>query len=201
MIIVTAGDFIKALQAYGWSWIKRKTDALYGSQIYTFASGLYYTVVSSPSDTTLALVQNLLSGTYFPVSATTTFDRIGIEVTTAVASSTVRLGIFQCVGGVPTTRVLDAGTIDSSTTGAKEITISQSLSPGLYVLLAVAQGGASGATVRGRTGSFGITPPQTSIGNQNTQGFTTAGVSGALASSYTWGIAQFTNPKVYLRAA
>lgn len=171
------------------------------AQLYTFASGLYYTILSPPVDTTVALTNNLLCGTYFPVSATTTFDRIGIEVTSAIASSTVRLGIFLCVGGIPSTRVLDAGTIDSSTTGAKEIIISQSLTPGLYALLAVAQGGASGATVRGRNGAYGVVPPQTTIANQNNQGFIVAGVSGAIASSYTWGIAQSTNPKVYLRAA
>lgn len=171
------------------------------AQLYTFASGFYYNTLSSPSDSTLAMTQNTLIGTYFPVSATTTFDRIGIEVTSAIASSTVRLGIFRCVGGIPSTLVLDAGTIDSSTTGAKEITISQSLTPGLYVLLAVAQGGASGATVRARSGAYGINPPQTTIANQNNQGFSVAGVSGALASSYTWGIMQSINPKVYLRAA
>jgi hypothetical protein len=181
--------------------LKTYFDTLYGCQVYTFASGLYYTVLSSPSDGATAFTQNNIFGTYFPVSVTTTFDRIGIEVTAAIASSTVRLGIFRCVGGVPTTRVLDAGTIDSSTTGAKEITISQSLTPGLYILVACPQGGASSPTLRSRTGGYGIPPPQTSIANQNNTGFNISGVSGAFASSYSFGISQTSSPKVYLRAA
>jgi hypothetical protein len=183
------------------STLKTYFDTLYNFPIYTFASGYYYTVLSSPSDGAIAFTQNYIFGTYFPVSVTTTFDRIGIEVTAAIASSTVRLGIFRCVGGVPTTRVLDAGTIDSSTTGAKEITISQSLTPGLYILVACPQGGASSPTLRSRMGGYGIPPPQTSIANQNNTGFYISGVSGAFASSYSFGITQSACPKVMLRAA
>lgn len=171
------------------------------AQAYSFAAGYYYTFLAVSTDTTLNMTQNILIGSYFPVSATTTFDRIGIEVTAAVASSTIRLGIYRCVGGIPTTRILDAGTVDSSTTGAKEITISQSLSPGLYVIVAVSQGGASGASTRGRSSSAGITVPQAAINNANNQGFSTSGVTGALASSYTWILSQSTMPKVMLRAA
>jgi hypothetical protein len=59
-----------------------------------------------------------------------TVDRIGLEVTTLLNPSTIRLAIYTDVNDVPTALVLDAGTIDSSTTGYKEITISQSLNAG-----------------------------------------------------------------------
>jgi hypothetical protein len=59
-----------------------------------------------------------------------TVDRIGLEVTTLLNPSTIRLAIYTDVNDVPTALVLDAGTIDSSTTGYKEITISQALNAG-----------------------------------------------------------------------
>lgn len=71
-----------------------------------------------------------------------TVDRIGAEVQTAAASTTVRLGIYaNSATDGPGTLVLDAGTIDSSTTGFKEITVSQALSPGIYWLAAAPVGG------------------------------------------------------------
>ena len=67
------------------------------------------------------------------VMETTTYDRIGIEVTAAVAG-TADLRIFNCVNGLPTSLVLSAGTVDTGTTGSKEIIISQELSRGYYFL-------------------------------------------------------------------
>ncbi len=39
--------------------------------------------------------------------------------------------------GIPTSLVLDAGTVSTGTTGAKEITISQAITAGAYALVAV----------------------------------------------------------------
>lgn len=62
----------------------------------------------------------------------TTIDRIGVRVTNAQASSTVRLGMYNSnTNGEPSTRIFDAGTVSSATTGVKEITISQSITAGL----------------------------------------------------------------------
>lgn len=72
-----------------------------------------------------------------------TITRIGLEITTAAASTTIRLGIYErdSTNGAGAL-VLDAGTIDSSTTGGKEITISQTLT-GYYILAAICDGSAS----------------------------------------------------------
>lgn len=72
----------------------------------------------------------------FLVGKTTTFTRIGINVTT-LAAGNCRLGIYNASSGLPTSLVLDAGTVSTGTTGSKEITISQSLSAGAYFLVAV----------------------------------------------------------------
>ena len=72
---------------------------------------------------------------YIPifVEETTTYIRIGCNVTTA-AAGTADLRIFNWNDGVPGSLVLAAGTVDTGTTGAKQIVISQQLTRGYYFL-------------------------------------------------------------------
>ena len=67
------------------------------------------------------------------VAETTTFIGIGIRVDTALEGS-ADLRIFAWENGLPGKLILSAGTVDTGTTGAKEITISQTLSRGYYFL-------------------------------------------------------------------
>jgi hypothetical protein len=78
--------------------------------------------------------------------ATTTIDRIGIEVTSAGTASVsiCRIGIWADSGGAPGTLLLDAGTVATDSTGLKEITISQALTLGTLYWLGVAPQGAAG---------------------------------------------------------
>lgn len=64
----------------------------------------------------------------------TTLDRLAIEVTTAVAATTARLGIYDSdgTGGQPGTLIIDAGTVATTSLGVKEATISQSVSGLVY---------------------------------------------------------------------
>lgn len=82
---------------------------------------------------------------YQPIFVTTitTYDRIGINVQSG-AAGTVRLGIYEADVSspnaiTPKALVLDAGTVDVTTTGTKQITISETLNPGFY-FLAMAMG-------------------------------------------------------------
>jgi hypothetical protein len=52
-----------------------------------------------------------------------TLDRIAVQVQTGTAS-VIHLGIYNYSTGVPTDLLIDAGTVDSSTTGTLEITTS-----------------------------------------------------------------------------
>lgn len=63
-----------------------------------------------------------------------TVDRIAVQVTTAVAGTLSRLGIYNHSATTfrPSTLLLNAGTIDTGTTGLKSITISQALTAGIY---------------------------------------------------------------------
>ena len=116
------------------------TMATIGSRwgVTHYRAGRYYgpSVGNSP-DAGGGYGANRLVWAQFFVAEDRTFDRIGCGVTVAVASTTQGLGIWKNDrAGIPGpgTLVLDAGTVDSSTTGYKEITISQALPAGLHWL-------------------------------------------------------------------
>jgi len=110
----------------------------------------YYGPMIAGATATAAMTLNVIYASPFAVVKTITLDRIAINVTTAAAGATARLGIYADDGTTyPGSLVLDAGTVDVSTTGMKTITISQELTPGLY-WLCVWSGG--GPTIRGVAG-------------------------------------------------
>lgn len=118
-------------------------------------------------------------------------DRIACEITTARTPGTVRLGIYEMslTTGDPTTLLLDAGTVDATTSGIKEITISQSIATsGWYLLAAAAQGG-SGANVAVRTvlggqfQRFGVAVATLLGATARATSFFSNNVSGAFASN------------------
>jgi hypothetical protein len=94
-----------------------------------------------------AAVDTLVHVPFYAIEGET-FDRIGINVTTLQASGLARLGIYESAAdGTPGALVLDAGTVDCSTTGAKEITISQALTADTWYWLAIVlNNGSIGAT-------------------------------------------------------
>lgn len=97
----------------------------------------YYGSFPAAAVTTFAITANRLY--YFPffVPQATTFTRIGINVTTGAAGN-ARLGIYANSNGIPSgAPTLDAGTVDVSTTGEKEIVISQALAAGWHWLALV----------------------------------------------------------------
>ena len=106
-----------------------------------------YTIspIASDSVSVLAIVPDKLWFIPLIVGEQTTFTRIGVNVTSALASSEMCLGIYKADGDgrFPSTLILDAGTVDTSTTGEKEITISQTLEPGIYHVAGVADQGIS----------------------------------------------------------
>lgn len=94
-----------------------------------------------PSSTqTLTLGANTLYAIPFAVGDTATFVRIAIDVTTADATRSARLGIYGWSNGLPGARLLDAGVVSVASTGIKEIAISQALSAGMYALALVSDG-------------------------------------------------------------
>lgn len=120
----------------------------------------------------------------FEVAEGRAFDRIGLQMhwSGPQADTLVRLGIYENDDGDPGALVLDAGTVDTSTTGTKEITIAETLTPGLYWLAAAHQGVGTGTVVMIGTGSVSPIPaPSTGYLAQNNGGWKdAAGPAGAL---------------------
>lgn len=157
-----------------------------------------YTANTSNASTTSGITSNRLYYLPYLITTSTTFDRIAIEHLGAVggASSVVRLGIYSSTSSLPSTLVLDAGTIDLTTAIAfKTITINQTLTPGLYFLAVVAQVTSGSPTFR--TAPPTIVTPDTANINSGSK-FETA--TGTLPSTATPGASNTTTiPIAWMR--
>jgi hypothetical protein len=170
----------------------------------SFVTGLYSQPdVVGADNQTVVLGNGTLTALPFSVGRTTTFDRIGIEVTTLAAATNLRMGIYNDAGG-PGSLLLDAGltTADASTTGLKTATISQALPVGLYWVAVVAQGGTP--TVRGIANNpNGWMPSAQGTGPGYPSYLTGTTTPAALPASFgTISVTQnVANPKIVMRAA
>jgi hypothetical protein len=107
-----------------------------------YAAARYYTgeCSSVSGAATIAMVANTLYVNPFAVRKTVAWTKIGIEVTAFAAGKSARLGIYNFTNGVPTTLVLDAGTVSVAANGVQEVTINQILPPGMYAVCIVSDG-------------------------------------------------------------
>lgn len=164
------------------------------------ASGSRYVSQIVSSTTTSATTASRLIVTPFWVPSSGTYDRIGAEVTSGAAASTVRLGIWADTGSFyPGSLVLDAGTIDGNSATFQEITISQYLSQGVVWIGAAAQGGTP--TLRWINTSIAILP-QLSTNTGISVGYFQASVTGAFDASFAASQSVITSaPRVLMRRA
>lgn len=100
-----------------------------------FRSG-YYSLGMFPATNGAGLFigANLAYVRPFLVLATHTFDRIGINVSTAASAGSgglVQLALFGS-GALPGAKLFESSTVSAETTGAKEWTINQTLTPGVW---------------------------------------------------------------------
>ena len=101
----------------------------------TASSTYYFSNLNNHSGTSLAAstggaTSSIARFVPIAIAENMTIDRIGIEVTTAAASSTIRLGLYEDNAGVPGDLIADFGTVSTATTGVKELTVSQAVSKG-----------------------------------------------------------------------
>lgn len=98
---------------------------------------------------------NKFMGHRFRLSSDQAYDRYGLRVTTAVAASSVQVGIFKLVGSTWTLEH-DAGAVATATTGDKLITVARTLGPGDYVVGCTASHAGIGIeSLKGRFGYGG----------------------------------------------
>jgi hypothetical protein len=105
----------------------------------------FYPWGHAPATTTVSLATNRIYYALAIVGAKTTIATLRFHVTTAVASSTCRVGLYKFAGGSPTSLVVDGGTADTSTTGAKSVVVNTAVEPGVYAIAIVT--GATGVIV------------------------------------------------------
>jgi hypothetical protein len=171
------------------SFIDQSAMATFGHSI--LMSGYWYLPHGLATiSNTGTMTQSALGFTPLYIAKSTSINKLGLYVATLAASSTIRLGVFAnstaSNSAYPGTLVVDAGSVDSTTTGSKVITLGTAitLNPGLYWLAAVAQGGAPVVYVTVST----ITYPHSPMGSASAilgpgsgnNTWTSAGVTGAL---------------------
>jgi lysophospholipase L1-like esterase len=131
------------MKLYQVSWLTAAVVAGNPSPIFRrYMSGRYYgqepyvPVTNPPAAGTAYLVP-----IFIPTAKG--FNQIAIDVTTLAAASTINLGLYGSNEyDQPYGLIADYGTVDSTTTGFKTITISALLTPGWYWLAALPLGGA-----------------------------------------------------------
>jgi hypothetical protein len=163
---------------------------IYRSGFYTQTGSALST--NAPALNTMVLIPLLIENRR-------AFDRIACDVTTAGGTGGLaRLGIYQSdVNGMPSSLIVDAGTVANTTTGAKTVSISQTLGPGLYWLALVSQ--TATATYRSITQSQ-IPVPVSTLSNASGVGFQHSGaVSGVLPAAFVYGAGLTNCPRVALR--
>lgn len=99
--------------------------------------------VAADVATGVLIAANLFDAFPFPVTETTTYDKIGIKVDTAGASGTsARLGVYKDNGSqYPGGLLVDAGTVPTDATGVQTLPINLTLERGIYWLARNSDGG------------------------------------------------------------
>jgi hypothetical protein len=133
------------------------------------------------------------------IGSTTNIDRIAVSITTqGSVGSVVRLGIYKMrTDGSLLDLVVDAGTVDASTIASYEVTISATLTAGIYFFLATSQGNpATKPTLRTKQQHFPIPTTATSFTNHitGTASVRFTGLTGAFPATLANGLASGNAP-------
>lgn len=112
-------------------------DVHMADMFQTLRTGEYQALVNAYYTSAVSIAANTLYAYPYVVARTLTIDRIGIYVQ-ALSAGAARLGIYNTGTNLyPGTLLLDAGTVDVSSTGLKAATVSQQLTKGVYFLVVV----------------------------------------------------------------
>jgi hypothetical protein len=175
------------------------------SQLVQFRSGLYYANILSGLNATTVAHETTY---YIPLIVQNQFtaDQLVIRGQTALSNGVVRLGIYNNNNGVPSTLLLDAGTVTVSLATVVGVTINQILPIGIYWLAFCQQGTAPSTpsysgTGASNTGTYhanfmGKTAPNSA----GMQAYTQSSVTGAFTTAGTLAVSTIA-PNVWTRCA
>lgn len=178
-----------------------------GTRFNEYTTGHWFSTQSGAPNTTNATVSRAFTNP-FVLPRTGTLSGIAIEISTAwTTAGNVRIGIYNDDGRrSPTALVADYGT-QAATLGIKPFTVSTVLSPGVYWLVAVNQGG-SGATVGQFRAVSGVhefigdpaaTPTSTFFNGSMNSYYSDTGFAGALPASFGTIAGAALGPKFAIR--
>ncbi len=132
-----------------------RADDITGGEVGTTARYLVGATTDSDSTETSEIADRLTAGPFL-LRQDTVVDRIGVRVVTAQVSGSTRIGIYESLAnGLPGALILDAGAVDTSTTGFKEATISLAL-PGPRMYWTAFVQAVSSVGLRSRNGGVSI---------------------------------------------
>jgi hypothetical protein len=158
-------------------------------QDFGYDSGDYYgAAITSTNNLTVTESRTYYLPIY--ITGTRAFDRIAIRTsTTFVGTGTIRLGVYNNSGGIPTTVLFDAGTV-SATAGATTytITINETINSGWYWLAFNSQTNATTSNfVNSTTIAYPTMMKYASNGNFGfiNSGWFEASITGAFATAGT----------------
>lgn len=151
-----------------------------------YAPGYWFSPCNGATTTSVLSSNNMTMIPWIVSKTSVSIDRVAIYITSVGSSgSVVRLGLYGSSNGIPSgDPIADWGTVDGTVLNERELTISQTVSRGLYWLAAVSQGAPSThPTCRIPTavhlgGSFGDSAA--SVLNTGLRGVRMGSVSGAL---------------------
>lgn len=111
---------------------------------------------------------------------------MAVNVTVAVAGGSIRMGIYESDGIIPTTRLADFGTVGTGLTGVQSITgLSVSVRPVLHFVVVGRQGGVLTLGLSSRdTWDPLVSETAAPVLTQNRSGYYITGVGGALPASF-----------------
>jgi hypothetical protein len=118
-------------------------------------TGQYVKHYSCDNTSTFTFTNQILVAVPIPVADVFQVSALGIYVQAAVASSTIRLGIYRpnpSDSWNPGDLIIDGGTVDSSTTGGRVLTISNTTIEPPFVWLAAVALGTGVGSQRNNTG-------------------------------------------------
>lgn len=166
----------------------------------TFKSGSYYSHANADVGGSYALNRLMFVPLLVSKRGGLGVDRIGVQITGALAGGAVRLGVYALdpASGGPGALLFEAGVVDATANGWKEITLGQVLPTPMVWLGMVAQGANVSVQRWSTNGTYMFVG--TTIGGGCTPFLDgVAGALPALANAYQ--LAALTYPRVMVRAA
>lgn len=176
-------------------WLKEHMGGLSWMQYYKSGRWYYGIPITGPISTS-SITSNRLYAFPFFTPIESSWNAIGIYVSTG-ATGYARLGVYADNGNVyPGNLILDAGEVDTGTTGVKTLSITLTLSPGLYwlALLLSAAPSLSGVSTSVCYGCIGAPNPGSQIHSAYHVSYTYGSLptqfpSGATPSLYAYFVA------------